>query len=82
VELLAELVVGHRRPRHADDIELGGQSLIARQVVDGRQQLALGQIARGPEDDERRRRRRGLDTKAVEERIRGASIRHPLNIPD
>ncbi len=75
LELLAERVVGHLRAADADDREPRRQPLTARQVVERRQQLPLGQIARRAEDDERRRTRGGFDPEVVAERVDGRHCR-------
>jgi len=51
----AELLVAERAARDADDVEADRQAALVREVVERREQLALGQVPRGPEDDERRR---------------------------
>ena len=48
---LAELVVGERLERGADDLEVT-QQLDGRQVQEARQQLASRQIAGGAEEDD------------------------------
>jgi len=70
-ELLAELLVAHRAPRHADDGESRRQTLTARQAVQRGQQLAARQVARRAEDHQRRRAGRRFDAEGVEERIPG-----------
>ena len=74
-ELGPELVIAHRRPRHADDRELRRQPAALRQPVDGRQQLALGEVAGGAEDDERGRTRRRFEAEAVVQGIGAHSRR-------
>ncbi len=59
---LAEAVVADVRARDADQVEPLGQRPLVREVVDRRQQLALRQVARRPEDDQRRR----VDRKPLE----------------
>ena len=76
--MVAELVVGHRAPRDADDGKLRGQTLSTGQLVNRGQQLPARQIAGCAEDDERRRIRGGFDAQAVQQRIDGVvpSDRH------
>ena len=50
---LAELVVADVRAGRAHDRRLGRQQLLGGQAVEGREQLALGQIAGGAEDHDR-----------------------------
>ena len=57
--LLAVLLVGHLRSRIADQDELVRQHLLPGQLVDGGNQLPLGQVAAGPEDHEGTGRSRG-----------------------
>ena len=52
---LAELVVGHLARASPDQVEALGQRALVREVVERRQQLALRQVARRPEDHERGR---------------------------
>jgi hypothetical protein len=59
---VAELLVGHLRARHANEVEALGQRALVREVVDRRQQLAVREVARGSEDDQRR----GVDRQALE----------------
>jgi len=61
VKLLAELVVGHRRPGDAEDGEARREALRPRQLVDGGQEFPSGQIAGRAEDHECGRLRRGFD---------------------
>ena len=51
-DLAAEIGIGHGPAGDADDREVLGQQMIARQVDQGRQQLAFGEIAGRPEDDD------------------------------
>ena len=44
-QLLTKLVVAHFAPRQTDDRQLVSQQSFSREVVKGRNQLALGQIA-------------------------------------
>src|SRR5262249_26785447 len=53
VELLAIAVVVHRGAREADDRELLRQQPLALEVVERRDELALGQVAAGAEDHDR-----------------------------
>src|SRR5438067_317739 len=69
VQLLAELVVGERLPRGADDREAAGEQALKREVVEGGHELALHEIARATEDDDRRRLRRARQAQAVAKRI-------------
>ena len=65
------VVVRDVAARHRDQVEALGQCPLVREVVDGRQQLALGQVARPAEDDQRR----GMDGQPLEpfrERVRPA----------
>src|SRR5262249_52139993 len=78
-ELLAELIVRHRRARHADHVEAGGQPLAAREVIHRREQFAARQIAGRAEDDECRRRGRRLDAQPLEQGG-GSALWHPLTI--
>ena len=82
LELIAKAVVVHRRPADADDREARRQAMVARQVVDRRQQLPLGQVARGAEDDESGRSRSGFDAEIVAERIRGRHSGYSGSTPD
>ena len=41
-----------RRARYTDDARVLGQSALVREVIKSWDQLALGQVARGPEDDD------------------------------
>ena len=41
-----------RRARDADDGEAGGEAAVEGQAIEGRQQLALGEVAVGAEDDD------------------------------
>jgi hypothetical protein len=50
--LLAVVVIGHGGARIADEREFVGQELLAGELVDGRDELALGEVAAGAEDDE------------------------------
>ena len=69
VQLLAELVVGERLPRGADDREAAGEQALKREVVEGGHELALHEIARATEDDDRRRLRRARQAQAFAKRI-------------
>ena len=60
--LLAELLVGHVAARDADEVEALGQRALVGEVVERRQQLAVGQVARRAEDHQRRR----VDRQALE----------------
>ena len=51
----AEVVVRDVRARHPDQVEALGQRALVREVVERRQQLAVGEVARGAEDHQRRR---------------------------
>jgi hypothetical protein len=57
-------------PGEADEVEALGQRPVVREVVERGQQLAVGQVARGPEDDQGRRVD-GLTLEALDERVRG-----------
>ncbi len=50
-QILAELVVGLGATGESDDREIIRQEVILGQVIEGRNDLAVGEIARGPEDD-------------------------------
>jgi hypothetical protein len=65
---LAKAVVRQVPARDADQGEVTGQRPLVGQVVDGRQQLAPGEIAGGAEHDERRRMDR-LAVEAVGQRV-------------
>ena len=62
LRLRAELLVGVVRARHADEVEALGQRALVGEVVERRQQLALGQVAGRAEDDQRR----GVDRQPLE----------------
>ena len=49
--LLAELVVGEGRARDAHDGETGRQAPVVGQTIERGQELALGEVAIGAEDD-------------------------------
>jgi hypothetical protein len=51
--LLAELLVGHRSASDAHDGDLARQEPVRLEVVESRQELALGEVSRGAEDDDR-----------------------------
>ena len=61
------------RARRADQVEALGQRALVREVVDRRQQLALGQVARAAEDDERRRVD-GQPLEPLDERVLAARV--------
>ncbi len=63
--------VGLGAARDPDEREALGQEPAQRQVVDRGDQLAPGQIPRGPEDDQRGRRRRLLFGHPLAQRVRG-----------
>ena len=75
---LAELVVGLLAPRDADQVEALGQRALVREVVERGQQLAVREVARGAEDDQRRRRDREplepLDERVLADSRSGASV--------
>ncbi len=52
---LTEVLVRVVRARHRDQLEALGQSALVRQVVERRQQLPVGKVARAAEDDQRGR---------------------------
>jgi hypothetical protein len=54
-EVLAELLVGELRARHADDAERAGQPPLGERLEQRRHQLAGGQVAGGAEDDDAQR---------------------------
>jgi hypothetical protein len=54
VQLLAVLIVGQRLPRGTDDGERRGKEALQREVVERRDELALGEVARAAEDDDGR----------------------------
>src|SRR5262249_28294468 len=56
-QTLAKILFGHRYPVDAEHSKRCRQLLIQREVVDRRDQLAVGQIAPGTEDDESGRQR-------------------------
>ena len=47
----AEFVVGFFSASKADDVDAGGQFPICGEVIEGRDQLAMGEISRGTKDD-------------------------------
>jgi hypothetical protein len=55
VELLAVFLVAQRLPRRPDDGERRGEQPLQREVVERGNELALREIARAAEDDDRRR---------------------------
>jgi hypothetical protein len=55
MELLSVLLVGQRLPRGTDDGERGRKEALEREVVERRYELALREVARAAEDDDRRR---------------------------
>jgi hypothetical protein len=59
---LAVVLVRDVRARDGDQVEALGQRALVREVVDGRQELALGEVARAAEYHERRR----VDREALE----------------
>ena len=69
--LVAELLRGHLVHRDADDGEPPGQEPVAGQVEQGGHEQSLGQVARGPEDDQDARVRGAL----------GAEDRNPSGEP-
>src|SRR5215216_6204166 len=71
--LLAELVVRPAGTGAADQVEALGQRALVRQVVDRRHQLALGQVARRAEDDQRRRVD-GQPLEPLDERVLGCLL--------
>jgi len=54
VQLLAVFLVRQRLSRGADDRERGGEKALEREVVERGDELPLREIARPPEDDNRR----------------------------
>jgi hypothetical protein len=54
MQLLAVLLVAHRLARGSDDGERRREQPLERQVVERRDELALREIARSAEDDDRR----------------------------
>ena len=67
--LLAELFVRHRRARRADHRESRRQPPVVRQPVEGRHQLAFGQVPVGSEDHRRAFRGLPLEAQRIVERI-------------
>ena len=55
VELLAVLLVAQGLPRRTDDGECRGEQALEREVVQRGDELALREVARAAEDDDRRR---------------------------
>ncbi len=68
--LAVSLVAAVVRARNADQREGGREHVAQRQVVERRQQLAVRQVARGAEDDERPRAGNARHAHAVAQRIR------------
>ena len=50
---VAELGIAHRRPRRADDLQFGSEQAVGVERAERRQQHPLGQIAGGPEQQQR-----------------------------
>ena len=68
-ELGAELRVGFIPPREADDCERGGQIAVGGDVVERRDELAMGQVAGGAEDDDGARLRHRAAGEPLAQRI-------------
>ena len=66
---LAELIVGHGGARDTQDGESGVQAALVGQPVEGRQQLAFGEIAIGSEDDHGALGYATLEAQGILERI-------------
>jgi hypothetical protein len=73
--LPTELVVRQLAARDADQVEALGQRPLVGQVVEGGQELAAREVARGAEDDQRGRRN-GEPLEALDQRVLGGDHCH------
>ena len=64
------------RARHPDDPELLGQQAAQGQRIEGGEELALRQVAGGPEDRQHARLGRPAEPQALEKRVLGLDRRH------
>src|SRR4051794_11738286 len=78
VELLPEPVVAKLLACDPDDRKTCGQVLVAREAIEGGEQLSSGQVTRRTEDDECRGARSRFEAQAILERIQ----RHQRIIPE
>ena len=75
-QLGAKLVVGFRAAREADDGERLRELAFVGEIVKCRDELAVGEVARRPEDDQRARLWRPSCTDAFAKRIRSKCVLH------
>src|SRR5581483_5184852 len=74
LHLRAELVVRQLRAGDADERESLGEHVPGRQLVDGREELAVGQVPRRAEDDERAGVRGPWQPQPLEQRVSVAHL--------
>jgi hypothetical protein len=76
VEALLEAVGVHVAPGEADDREAAGEKLVAGEVVEGWNELAVGEVAGGAEDDDDAGFGSPAEAKAFPERILHQQLGH------